>query len=462
MRIAVIGTGIAGMSAAWLLNQGHDVAVYEQDDRIGGHSNTVDAPGARPGETIPVDTGFIVLNDHTYPNLLALFAELGVPYHASDMTFAVSADGGRLEYSGCGLTGLFAQPSNLLRPGHWRMLRDLIRFYRDAPGQARSGDPDMTLGDLIARGRYGADFVHDHLVPMGAAIWSTPAAEFLEFPARTFIRFCENHGLLLLRNRPQWYTVTGGSRAYVERLTAPYADRIRRTCAAVAVGRTDDGRLQVRDSRGGEDLFDHVVIAAHPDQALDMLTEPGEARRSVLGAIRYASNKAVLHSDPALMPKRRAAWASWNYLTRSAAGRTHDAESTVSITYWMNRLQGLDPAVPLFVSLNPLQDPAPEHRIASFTYAHPQYDLASDVARTRLPEIQGRDGLWFCGAWCGYGFHEDGLSAGLAVAEALGGRSRPWVVTEVSTAAGHATPAEAQTGPRAPVPPPGGLATAAE
>ena len=439
MRLAVIGTGITGMSAAWLLSQRHEVIVYERDGRVGGHSNTVDMPPqASDGDApaTPVDTGFIVFNDRTYPNLIQLFATLGVRTEDSDMSFSFSLDGGRLEYCGDNLRSLFAQPSNLFRPSHISMIRDILRFYREAPGfLSEVGEGEPTLADYLSANKYGAAFIHRHLLPMGAAIWSTTVEEMMRFPARSFIRFFDNHGLLQVKDRTKWRTVSGGSRAYVDRLTEPYAGNIRRGCPVAAIRRDAIG-VTVTDAAGHEDRFDHVVIATHADQALAALQDPSPAERQILGAFRYQANAAVLHRDAALMPRRRRAWASWNYLGQSVPADPH----RVSVTYWMNRLQNLDPATPAFVSLNPLTPPSPDKVTAWFAYDHPQFDEAALDAQRSLPLIQGSRRTWFCGSYCGYGFHEDGLASGLAAAESLGGVARPWSVTESSPAGYHSRP----------------------
>ncbi|MFV3074242.1 NAD(P)/FAD-dependent oxidoreductase [Niveispirillum fermenti] len=435
MRIAVIGAGISGLSAAWLLNrQGHDVTLFEQNDYLGGHSNTVDVKGA-DGRSIAVDTGFIVFNQATYPNLLALFAHLGVPAMPCTMSFAVSLDRGRLEYSGSNLAGMFAQKRNLLSPTYHLMLRDIMRFYREAPKLLR--DPaaiSMTLGEYLDAGRYGHRFIYDHLLPMGAAIWSSTISEMLSFPAHSFIRFFQNHGLLKVKNRPQWYTVKGGSRTYVRALADTLAGRFHTGRAIIALRRTPAGVL-LRDIDGQESQYDHVVIGAHADQALTMLSDADDAERRVLSAFRYQLNRAHLHRDPALMPRRPKAWSAWNYL----ANGTRDRNAKVAVTYWMNELQGIDPADPLFVTLNPIQPPRPEYRIREFIYDHPMFDTAAIRAQAQMATIQGVRRTWFCGAYLGYGFHEDGLSAGLAVAEALGA-TRPWTAVDASPAGRNARP----------------------
>jgi predicted NAD/FAD-binding protein len=421
-NIAIIGTGISGMAAAWLLSQDHNVTVYECEDRTGGHSNTVTVAGAE-GE-IAVDTGFIVYNEHTYPNLTALFQHLDVPTQLSDMSFAVSLAGGELEYSGT-LSGLFAEKRNLLRPRFWSMLRDVHRFYREAPRDlAALNEFHTTLGDYLDAGAYSAAFRSDHLLPMAAAIWSAPARSILDYPAASFIRFHDNHGLLRLRNRPPWRTVLGGSRTYVERLTRSYKAQIRLGAKVTAVRRSEDG-VQIRDRNGGVECFDHVVVATHADQALGLLIDPTAEERRLLGAFRYSSNVAVLHSDPVLMPKRRAVWSSWNYM----GGRGEEGASP-AVTYWMNSLQAIPHHTPLFVTLNPQR--TPRTALHYETYEHPLFDSAAITAQRQLWSLQGRGNTWFCGAYFGAGFHEDGLQSGLAVAEALGTRRRPWNVANES------------------------------
>ena len=420
LKIAVIGTGISGLSAAWLLSQRHDVTVYERASRLGGHSNTIEV-GA-PGRAIPVDTGFIVYNPKNYPNLTALFAHLGVATKPSDMSFGVSLDGGRLEYAGTNLLGLFAQKRNLVRPRFLSMMRDLLRFYRTAPA-ATFDDPSTTLGDYLRAGNYGDAFCQDHLLPMAAAIWSAPPQTMLDYPAAAFIRFHANHGLLQIADRPEWRTVDGGSRTYVQKLTAAFADRVRLGCAALSLRRTQDGVIV--QGEDGDAHFDHAVLATHGDQALTLLSDADGEERDVLGAFRYSRNLAVLHTDTRFMPVRRKAWSSWNFIG------DRDAASGVCVTYWMNRLQSI--AGPdLFVTLNPPQPPHAGTLLHSEIYEHPMFDTRALLAQSRLWSLQGRGNVWFCGAYFGAGFHEDGLQAGLAVAEQLGGMRRPWTVAEES------------------------------
>lgn len=424
LKIAVIGAGISGMSAAWLLNPRHDVTLYERAPRLGGHSNTVEARAA--DGSIPVDTGFIVYNPVNYPNLTALFDHLGVATKPSDMSFGVSLDDGRLEYAGGDLAGLFAQKRNLLRPRFWAMLRDLLRFYREAPVSTEAlVDPHITLGDYLRDGSYGEAFCRDHLLPMAAAIWSAPPDAMLAYPAAAFIRFHANHGLLQLTDRPQWRTVDGGSRTYVARLTAAFADRIHLDCGALSVRRVPQGAI-VCDAGGSEECFDHVVLATHADQALALLHDANKSERAVLGSFRYSRNLAVLHADARFMPKRRAAWSSWNFIRHHAGG------GGLSVTYWMNRLQSIAGATDLFVTLNPPHPPRAGTLLHSEIYEHPIYDTRAILAQSELWSLQGRNNTWFCGAYFGAGFHEDGLQAGLAVAEALGGVRRPWTVANES------------------------------
>jgi predicted NAD/FAD-binding protein len=421
MRIAIIGTGIAGNAAAYALSTstGHDLTIYERDSRLGGHSATVDV--SYDGRTMAVDTGFIVYNEMNYPNLTALFAHLGVATQESTMSFAVSARGGRFEW--CGRTervvdGLFAQRRNLLSPGYLSMLLEILRFNRLAVADRKSGLlGDFSLADYLARRGYSKRFRDDYLIPMGAAIWSMSPSAMLAFPAASFVAFFENHHLLQW-NRPVWRTVTGGSRAYVQKISEPFRDRVRLGTGVRSVQRSAFG-VEITDDAGHRDTFDQVVFATHSDQALACLADPSPQERDVLGAIGYRPNAVYLHRDERLMPRRKRAWAAWNVIQ----GADPDAE--LCVTYWMNALQALDPKRPLFVTLNPPEPPAPELTFGTFSYDHPQYNQSAIAAQRLIPEIQGRGRTWFAGAWTGFGFHEDGLSAGLAVAEALGGRV-PW------------------------------------
>jgi len=424
LKIAVIGTGISGLSAAWLLSRAHQVTVYEQDHRTGGHANTVFAGDA--GQQTAVDTGFIVFNRRTYPNFSALLDCLGVATHKSDMSFGVSLDGGTREYSTTGALSLLAQPSNLASPRFWSMMNGMRRFYRDATRDAgRILDGQQTLSDYVEAGGFGTAFRDDHLMPMASAIWCTSPSEIMAYPAAAFLRFNQNHGLLQWFDRPVWETVTGGSRRYVEQLTRPFAKRIRTGCAVLSLRRLPTG-VALFDSWGRTEHFDQVVLATHADQALAILADTDGTERSLLGAFRYSDNLAVLHRDPSFMPRRRAAWSSWNYVG------PRGGSAGAYVTYWMNRLQGIRSERPLFVTLNPPREPRGDTAMWRQTYAHPIFDARAMAAQRQLWSLQGRRNTWFCGAYFGSGFHEDGLQAGLAVAEQLGGVRRPWSVPDQS------------------------------
>jgi uncharacterized protein len=420
MKVAVIGTGIAGNAAAWLLSQRYSVTVYERELRAGGHSHTVRIDYDR--EAIDVDIGFIVYNELNYPELTALFAHLDVETVETCMSFSVSSDDGRFEWKGGGLSwhdklsGLFAKRRNLLSLSYLRMLAEIARFNRQSVADYRTGDlAGLTLGEYLQGHAFAPRLWRDYLAPMGAAIWSSPVTEIFNFPAENFVAFFNNHRLLHL-NRPTWRTVKSGSHCYVEKLTSAFKSRIRLGCGAISVERSDRG-VSIVDSHGKRETYDHVIIAAHSDQALKLLSDADEREFAILSAIRYAPNTIYLHRDSRLMPKSRNAWASWNFLgwRRDAA-----ALNDVSVTYWMNRLQRIDPTKPLFVSLNPPFEPAPHLTFRMDICEHPQYNARAFVAQTRLHEIQGRRRTWFCGAWTGYGFHEDGLRSGIEIGRALG------------------------------------------
>jgi len=420
MRVAVIGTGIAGNAAAWTLSKRYPVTVYDREFRPGGHSHTVSID--YQNVSISVDTGFIVYNQLNYPDLTALLDHLGVETIESCMSFSVTADAGAFEWKGGGnnwletAQGLFAQPRNLMSPSYLWMLRDILTFNQQSVEDYKAGRlAGLTLGDYFRRRHFAPRLLTDYLAPMGAAIWSAPAAEMLNFPAENFVAFFNNHRLLQY-DRPVWRTVKGGSRRYVEKLTAAFRDRMRLGCAVTSIERTAHG-VVVHDNHGRSDTFDHVVIASHSDQALAMLADADADERAILGAIGYAPNTVYLHRDVRLMPKRRRAWASWNFLRWQ---RRDSMANDVAITYWMNQLQGIDEDKPLFVSLTPPFAPADELTFGKYTCEHPQYTRAAFAAQKRLADIQGRRHTWFCGAWTGYGFHEDGLRSGLAVGEALG------------------------------------------
>jgi len=425
MHIAIIGSGIAGNAAAWSLSRQYRVTVYDREFRSGGHSHTVTVD--YDGVPIPVDIGFIVYNEPNYPDLTALFAELGVQTVESCMSFSLSADAGRFEWKGGGdnwldtARGLFAQPGNLLSASYLRMLREIPAFNaQSVEDQSKGRLAGLSLGEYFKRRNYAPRLLTDYLGPMGAAIWSAPAADMMNFPAENFVAFFNNHRLLQY-DRPVWRTVKGGSRRYVEKLTASFRDRLKLGCAVTSIERRAQG-VTIRDNHGRSESYDHVVLATHSDQALALLSDADGAERAVLGAIRYAPNIVYLHRDVRLMPRRRRAWASWNFLRWQ---RKEQAQNDVAVTYWMNRLQDIHETKPLFVSLNPPFEPEPSLTFGRYVCEHPQYSSVAFAAQKRLGEIQGQRRTWFCGAWTGYGFHEDGLRSGLAVAEALGA-SVPW------------------------------------
>jgi predicted NAD/FAD-binding protein len=421
-RIAVVGAGISGLSAAWLLRDHADVTLFETQPRAGGHADTQLVRLA--GAEVAVDTGFIVYNTLNYPNLTGLFGHLGVATAASEMSFGVSVGGGRLEYGGGELSQLFAQRRNLVRPRFWGMLRDIMRFYREAPSLLTSAGPltsdgEESLGAWLDRNRYGRAFTEDHILPMGAAIWSASVDGMRAFPARHFARFFHNHGLLRVTDRPQWRTVAGGSRQYVARILRDLSS-VRLGCGVQRVSRTAAGVHLTLDD-GTAEIFDQVVLACHADQSLAMLEAPTHAERATLGAIRCQDNLAILHTDTALMPRRRGVWSAWNYMAEDTA----DHARHVSVTYWMNRLQGMQTAEPLLVSLNPRRRPDPAKILLERLYRHPQFDAAAMRAQAELPALQGAGGLWFAGAWTGWGFHEDGIASAVNVARLLG-VAAPW------------------------------------
>ena len=420
-HIAVIGTGISGLSCAWLLSQSHDVVLYEKDARLGGHTNTVDVQlGSR---CVPVDTGFIVFNEPSYPNFTAFLNHLNVASEVSCMSFGASIDGGRLEYSGQTLSSVFANRKNAASPAFWKMLTDIPRFHRDAGKALRGGFCETaSLGEFVAQKQYGRGFSEHFLKPMAAAIWSTPKMKVFDYPAVSFLKFFDNHGLLQVLNLPEWRTVSGGSRSYVKALCAASNWSVRLSTPVAKVEQSG-GSVIVTDSAGAADRFDQVVIASHADAALEMLHRPKDDVRTILSGFEYQSNLAVLHMDEGQMPRRRRAWSSWNYISNDADG---------AVSYWMNRLQNLPCEENIFVTLNPGSEIRSSKKIAEFSYDHPVFNSRSAAAQKDIWRIQGRDGVWFAGAHLGNGFHEDGLQAGLAVAEALGGVRRPWRVENES------------------------------
>lgn len=410
-RIAVIGAGISGLGSAYFLNRQHDVVLFEAGGYLGGHSNTVDV--TLEGRTCGVDTGFLVFNERTYPNLIALFEELGVASIASDMSFGVSMDDGAMEWAGTSLDTVFAQRAHLLSPSFLGMIKDILHFNRHADAYlAQCLQTPVTLGALLRQHGYGERFREAYMLPMAAAIWSSSPRDILDFPAATFLRFCLNHGLLQVNDRPQWRTVAGGSRNYVAKMAATLPER--RVASAVAGVRRENGQLVVSSSAGDE-VFDAVVFATHAPTTLELLLDADADERAILGGVRYQPNRAWLHTDVRLMPRRRKVWSAWNYLSSPA----QDGQRPVCVTYWLNQLQDLPFETPVLVTLNPHTPPAPETVHASFDYEHPIMDQSTIAAQQQLPSIQGKDGIWYAGAWTGYGFHEDGLKSALRVAAAF-------------------------------------------
>ncbi len=419
-KIAIVGSGISGLSAAWLLHPHHSVTLFEKDDRLGGHANTVNCN--LRGDSVDVDTGFIVFNPVNYPNLVQLFEQLEVETCDTEMTFAVSTNNGELEYNGTDIRGLLAQPSNLIKPSFWLMIKDLLRFYRQAEELSKDkSNETLSLGDLLAKHHYGKHFIYDHLLPMGAAIWSTPVDKMLEYPASSFLRFCQNHGLSQINDRPQWQTVVGGSHQYVNKIKAVLGENVKLNSRIHKVIRHDHGVI-VEDLHGHQQFFDEIILACHSDQALSMLDQPTDEEVRLLSQFPYQRNRAFLHTDEQLMPKRKAAWSSWNYLSSGPK----DHKRKVSISYWMNKLQPLTTQQDLFVSLNPINEPSSGTILRSFFYDHPEFGSNTAQAQRELWGLQGVKRTWFCGAYFGYGFHEDGLQSGLAVAEHIGNIQRPW------------------------------------
>ena len=423
-RVAVVGSGIAGLSTAHALRDDARVTLFEADRRFGGHAHTVDV--TLGGVTHGVDTGFLVYNHRTYPQLVRLFDELQVETAPSEMSFSVQDPASGLEWSGCNLNTVFAQRRNLVSPRFLGMLADILRFNKLATGIAvrqAEGELDEPIGDFLDRHRFGPAFRDGYFLPMIGCIWSCPTDQMLRFPVATMIRFCHNHGLIQVADRPQWHTVRGGSRQYVRRLLARQGDcragEPVRAVRRLPPGEGQAGVMVVTD-RGAE-RFDEVVLACHSDQALALLDDATADERAVLGAIRYHRNRAVLHTDATLLPRRRLAWAAWNY--ERAPDRARE-DAAVCLHYLINRLQPLPWQQPVVVSLNPGREPDPQRVIGEYDYAHPVFDAAAIAAQRRLGQIQGRSHLWFAGAWTRYGFHEDGLMSGLAVADSLRQRLR--------------------------------------
>ena len=430
LKIAIIGSGISGLAAAHALHGSADITLFEAGSYFGGHTNTVDItlPTPKGLVTHGVDTGFLVFNERTYPHLIQLFADLGVETAKSDMSFSVQvpqkngAFNRGLEWSGSNLNTVFAQRSNLVSPRFWRMLRDLMRFNKLATSIAETGKDDQLmqpLADFLETHQFSTEFRDWYLLPMLGCIWSCPTEQMLQFPVATMIRFCHNHGLLQVDDRPQWWTVAGGAKNYVEKIIAPISDK-RLNTPVHCIARDSQGVHIVINS--GTERFDKVIIATHSDQALDMLQHPNHSEKQALSAINYQANTAILHTDASVLPKRKAAWAAWNYervQSHPEQSENVNKSASVCLHYLINKLQPIPFEQPVAVSLNPTKPIAPQHVLASFDYAHPVFDLAAIKAQAEIPALQGQQNTYFCGAWTGYGFHEDGLKSGTTAAKQL-------------------------------------------
>jgi len=420
-RVAIVGSGIAGLSAAHHLNGHARISLFEAGAYFGGHSHTVDITLASPQGDVQhgVDTGFLVYNERTYPGLIDLFAQLQIETAQSDMSFSVQTtwahSGRKLEWNGANLNSVFAQRSNLLRPQFWGLLQDILRFNKLATGLAQAHDDGALMQPLQAfldAHGFGNTFRDGYLLPMLGCIWSCPTAQMLQFPAATMVRFCDNHGLLQVNNRPQWFTVRGGSKHYVQAITQQIDDK-RLNTPVLGIQRDEEGvRLLTAN---GVEAFDEVIIATHADQALRMLNQPSTAEQSWLGRIRFQANRAVLHTDTSVMPLKRLAWAAWNYQRTES----HTENAHVCLHYWLNKLQPLPFSQDVFVSLNPALPLAEDQVLGEFEYDHPVFDLDAIQAQRQLPQLQGQQHTWFAGAWMGYGFHEDGFKAGKAAANGV-------------------------------------------
>lgn len=416
-NIAIIGSGISSLGAASLLYPHHNITVYEKNSYIGGHSRTVEI--TIQDKVISVDTGFIVFNKQNYPLLTRLFNSLGVPYVESDMSFGASIDHGWLEYGSQSLGNVLAQKQNIARPAFWGMVADILKFNKKAIEYIDT-EPSFTLGDLLNELGCQSWFRDYYLLAMGGAIWSTPLADMLNFPAQTFVQFFNNHGLLTINQHPQWYTVKGGSAEYVRILSTPFKECIRLNCGAEQVRRINSG-VEVIDTQGGHQIYDEVILGCHADQSLSLIKNPTPDEQRILSKFKYQPNRAVLHSDVSFMPKRKKAWASWVYLSETR--NVHN--SSVSLSYWMNNLQPLETEMPVIVTLNPGHEPDPRLVYNDYMFDHPVFDIAAISHQSEISKIQGQDRLWFCGAYQRYGFHEDGLGSAVQVAQYMG-IDPPW------------------------------------
>ncbi|MCP5382748.1 MAG: FAD-dependent oxidoreductase [Kordiimonadaceae bacterium] len=425
LKIAIIGSGIAGLGAAWLLSKTHDVTVYEADDHFGGHANTVSAITA--DGIVPVDTGFIVCNDRNYPNFLELLKLLNINPYPTEMSFGVSIDDGNFEYAGSQrLSTLFAQKRNFLRPRFWKMVSSILRFYDESFKLCPAEAENITLREYLEQNKYESSFLSDHILPMAAAVWSTPSSKVGDFPLTSFLRFCKNHGLLQIKDRPQWSTIAGGSQEYIKALIGQTDARFFKKTPIEGVRRFIDG-VWVTPAGSDSEKYDRIIIATHANTALKLLKDADPLEKSILGSFKYAKNQAVLHSDTRFMPKRKKVWSSWNYIQENS-----NSDNQLSVTYWMNKLQPLKTQTPLFVTLNPQFDPDPELVHYRKEYDHPIFDLSTLRAQKDLINIMGHRNIWYAGAHFGYGFHEDGLQSGLFAAEQLGDVIRPWAAPQMN------------------------------
>ena len=421
-KVAVVGSGISGISSAWFLGQKHEVTLFEKNSTLGGHTNTLDVT-LSGGEHVPVDTGFIVYNEPNYPLLTAMFAHLGIATHPTEMSFAVTIDQGRLEYAGNNLNTLFAQRKNIFSPRYWRMLAEILRFNKLAKADLAQGLPKhFTLGDYLRENGFGQSMQQAYLPPMAAAIWSCPTETMLQFPVQSFLQFFANHGLLNINDRPQWRTVINGACSYLDKIVALKRFAVyQHGVTEVALGEKAGHTVSLRSSDGQTHIFDHVIFACHADEAYALLKDPAFA---LLENFTYQHNCAWLHTDPAQMPKNTLAWAAWNY----ASGTNDQAQRAVAVTYWMNTLQPLNTKENIFVTLNPVVEPRADAVLKKIDYQHPVFDPQAIQAQAQLPSIQGLKNCWFAGAYAGYGFHEDGLASAVRVAK-LWQVALPWEAT---------------------------------
>ncbi len=411
MRVAVIGSGIAGLSAAWLLHREYDVTLLEKDNRFGGHAHTVEVKQNQYNTSTAVDTGFIVYNTLNYPNLIGLFNVLGIKTQETEMSFGLSLYGGGFEYAGS-LKGFFAQPLNWIKPKYWRLLADIQRFYKSAVVQVEQGPKNETLKELMERMRMSETFINEHMLPMAAAIWSCPSNLIMQFPARSFVSFMNNHKLLDFTGRPVWRTVSGGSKNYVSKIIKALGSNARCNVTISGIYRTPKGAvISIKDEK--PQFFDKVVLATHANDSLELLIDVKEDERKILSPFSFQENNVFLHSETSYMPKRKATWSAWNYLSNNSK------QKELCVTYWMNKLQSLSHKLPLFVTLNPFSDSLIEKPHRRFSYMHPIFDQKAIDAQKKLNRIQGLYNTYFCGAWTRHGFHEDGIMSAVAIAKAL-------------------------------------------